>query len=88
MDLDTVTAAVRNHNESRVRAALAKHIEDLDHGAMDTLDVADIYALALNLLPPWYRPRGSVALTGGPTAAEIEAAVAKACKQVTSNPHR
>ena len=50
------------------------------------LDVEDIYALALNHLPPRYKQLGTVEITGRIPDAEIIWEIGNAIRKVRSNP--
>lgn len=53
---------IRNRNELRVIKNLPKILKEHPDTKLDTLDIQDIYALALNKLPAHYVQEGSVVL--------------------------
>jgi hypothetical protein len=79
--------AIRNKNESRVAAIMAKVFCERAGYSPDVLDVQDIYALALNMLPPRYVQRGTIVLNEPVDDRQIEECIAKAIKVVTWRPN-
>jgi hypothetical protein len=78
--------AVRNRNERRVLQSMA---ENKDIQTMDGLDgdaVKDIYAMALNRLPPRYTQSGSIVLREPVRKSAVDKAVREALDHVRLNP--
>lgn len=53
---------IRNRNEQRVLRLLPQALKECLDYSPTYLDIQDIYALALNNLPPRYRQSGSIVL--------------------------
>ena len=78
---------IRNRNELRVIKAMQEALGALAPGQTpDSLDVEDVYALALNNLPPRYTQRGSIVLNEPVTDADIVEAVHEAIATVRQRP--
>ncbi|MDR1686758.1 MAG: late competence development ComFB family protein [Desulfovibrio sp.] len=78
--------AVRNRNEQRVLKSMAAN-EDIQalsdpHGDL----IRDIYAMALNLLPPRYTQRGTIVLREPVRKNAVDEAVREALRLVLNNP--
>jgi hypothetical protein len=79
---------IRNRNEGRVCRLLEKVLTEEQAYILDPLDVQDIYALALNLLPSRYRQQGSIVLSEPVKDAHIESAIRRAMRTVLERPNR
>lgn len=77
---------VRNRNELRVVKMMDEVLEQYPEVARDVLNIQDIYALALNLLPARYTQRFSIVLNDPVTDQHVRDALQKAVKQVRANP--
>ena len=77
---------IRNRNELRVIKLLPKVLaEHLDY-TPSYLDIQDIYALALNNLPPRYKQSGSIVIRYPVTDAEIIRELREAISRVELAP--
>jgi len=79
-------SSIRNRNEIRVARLLEKLLTEEAEGPVDSLDVQDIYALALNLLPSRYRQYGTIVLSEPVKDAHIESAIRRAMRTVKERP--
>ena len=77
---------IRNRNESRVIKALSELLHQKNTLLISSKDIQDIYALALNMLPPRYAQRGTIVLRDPVTKDEISAAVQDAYAYVMERP--
>ena len=77
---------IRNRNEGRVVKALSELLQTKSTLLMSSKDVQDIYALALNMLPPRYAQRGTIVLRDPVTKEEISAVVNDAYSYVMERP--
>lgn len=77
---------IYNKNEKRVILALEKILAGIDDWEPEALDVQDIYALALNSLPPRYVQDGTIVFNEPVKRADIENAVEKAVEKVRKSP--
>lgn len=80
---------IRNRNEARV----VKHMPDILEREFadfifDSLDVEDIYALTLNLLPARYAQTGTIILQKEPSDEELVDIIREAVEKVLDNPTR
>ncbi|GFK94905.1 hypothetical protein NNJEOMEG_02753 [Fundidesulfovibrio magnetotacticus] len=78
-------SSIRNKNEGRV-ARILEEILGEEAEPLDSLDIQDIYALALNLLPARYRQQGSIVLSEPVKDAHIESAIRRAMRSVKERP--
>jgi hypothetical protein len=78
---------VYNRNEKRVRQAMDKLFAAIDNWEPEALDIQDIYALALNSLPPRYVQEGTIVFNESVRNADIEQAVRKAMDKVRKKPN-
>ncbi|WP_147820416.1 late competence development ComFB family protein [Salidesulfovibrio onnuriiensis] len=80
---------IHNRNEERVAQNIREVLEH-DYGdyIFDPLDVEDIYALSLNLLPARYTQPGTIVLLKEPSEFEIRGAIREAVGRVLDNPTR
>ena len=80
---------IRNRNERRVARfmieILSEYYEDY---IFEQLDVEDIYALTLNLLPARYVQKGTIILQDRLSDFEIKSKVREATERVLQNPTR
>ncbi len=83
---DVPLGKIRNRNELRVIQFMSEILNTLDDYSPGMMDVEDIYALTLNLLPPRYVQRGSIVLREEVTDEMIEEKVREAIEVVSSNP--
>lgn len=79
---------IRNKNEVRVARLLEKALLEDQESIPDPLDIQDIYALTLNLLPSRYRQLGSIVLSEPVKDAHIESAIRRAMRTVRERPNR
>ena len=80
-------AKIRNKNEARVARILEKVLAAEQPEIPDPLDIQDIYALALNLLPSRYRQTGTIVLSEPVKDAHIESAIRRALRTVQERPN-
>lgn len=78
---------IRNRNERRVIDAIPRILADYPGFIPNTIDLQDIYALALNSLPPRYVQQGSIVLREPVRQDEIEDAVRTAVETVRKRPN-
>jgi hypothetical protein len=78
--------AVRNRNERRVLKSMAANEEIQALDDPDGNVIRDIYAMALNLLPPRYAQSGSIVLRDPVRKNTVDHAVGEALRQVLNNP--
>ena len=80
---------IRNRNEKRVAKFIAEIIDDYyEDYIFEQLDVEDIYALTLNLLPARYVQKGTIILQDRLSDFEIKSKVREATERVLQNPTR
>jgi len=80
---------IRNRNERRVARFMAEIIDDYyDDYIFEQLDIEDIYALTLNLLPARYAQQGTIILQDRLSDFEIKSKVREAIDRVLENPTR
>jgi len=77
---------IRNKNEVRVARILEKLLAEEPDAPADSLDIQDVYALALNLLPSRYRQYGTIVLSEPVKDAHIESAIRRAIRTVKERP--
>lgn len=77
---------IANRNEQRVAACLPEVLQEFSDYEPDRVSVQDIYALALNLLPPRYRQAFSIVLREPVSEEEVREAVRQAIHRVKKNP--
>lgn len=78
---------VYNRNEKRVLQAMSRIFGAIDDWEPEALDIQDVYALALNSLPPRYVQEGTIVFNESVRNAEIEQAVRKAVEKVRKKPN-
>jgi hypothetical protein len=79
---------IRNKNEVRVARLLEITLAEDKEFTPDPLDIQDIYALTLNLLPSRYRQLGSIVLSEPVKDVHIESAIRRAMRTVRERPNR
>ena len=77
---------IRNRNESRVVKALDEFLRNKGSLLLSSKDIQDVYALALNMLPPRYAQRGTIVLRDPVTKDEIHDVVEDAYAQIMERP--
>lgn len=77
---------IYNKNEKRVVLAMEKVLARIDDWQPEGLDVQDIYALALNSLPPRYVQEGTIVFNEPVKRSDIEHAVRVAIDKVRNSP--
>ncbi len=77
---------IRNRNELRVIAHLSKILDEYPDYKPNLIDIQDIYALSLNLLPAFYTQEFSIVLKKPVDEQTVEDAVRKAVEIVMANP--
>ncbi|WP_243438357.1 late competence development ComFB family protein [Fundidesulfovibrio soli] len=77
---------IRNKNEARVAKLLAKVLSETPGYQPDPLDVQDIYALTLNLLPSRYKQFGTIVLSEPVKDSHIESAIRRSLRTVQERP--
>jgi len=84
--LDSAFEKIRNRNEQRVKKILLGMLKEFEWHQLDLLDLQDIYALSLNLLPARYTQEFSVVLKESVPDDQIKKAIRKAAMKVLNNP--
>ncbi len=77
---------VRNRNETRVIECMKEVLEEYPGFSPGMIDIQDIYALALNLLPARYTQEFSIVLREHVDRERIKQAVRQAVERVRDNP--
>lgn len=83
---DTGLHDIRNRNETRVVKALHQWLEEPDTPPLNSRQLQDVYALALNLLPARYAQRGTIVVHEPVRMDDIFKAIRTACGTVLNNP--
>ena len=83
---DTDFFDIRNRNEGRVIRVLSVFLQQKGNPLLSDKDIQDIYALALNMLPPRYAQRGTIVLRDPVTKDAIYAAVEDSYDLVMNRP--
>jgi hypothetical protein len=78
---------VYNRNEKRVVQAMERIFAAVDDWDPEALDIQDVYALALNSLPPRYVQDGTIVFNESVRNAQIEQAVRRAVDKVRQKPN-
>jgi hypothetical protein len=78
--------SIRNRNELQVIAQLPKILDEYPDFEPNILDIQDIYALSLNLLPAFYTQEFSIVLKKSINDQHICDALRKAIEIVKANP--
>ena len=80
---------ISNRNEKRVAGLVSEILDEYyENYIFDHLDIQDIYALTLNLLPARYVQRGSIILSDRLSDYEIKSKIRIATERVLDNPTR
>ncbi len=82
----TLLGTIKNKNETRVARKLSSALGEFPDYRPDPLDIQDIFALALNLLPPRYKQKGTIVLSESVQEKEIMNALRAAIQKVRANP--
>ncbi|WP_319543326.1 late competence development ComFB family protein [uncultured Pseudodesulfovibrio sp.] len=78
-----------NRNETRVAALIPELIQEYyPDFIFEDLDIQDIYALTLNLIPAGYAQTGSIVLSNRLSDFEINSKIRIAIERVLDNPTR
>ncbi|MDR2124765.1 MAG: late competence development ComFB family protein [Desulfovibrio sp.] len=77
---------VRNRNELRVLKSMAANREIQACSDPDGNRIRDIYAMALNLLPPRYTQSGTIVLREPVRKNVVDEAVREAVQRILNNP--
>lgn len=78
---------IRNRNELRVIKELPKILEEYPDYEPNIIDIQDIYALSLNLLPAFYTQEFTIVLKRTIDDQSVQDAVRQAVKIVIKNSH-
>ena len=76
-----------NKNEKRVTVAMELLLGEMEDWSPETLDIQDIYALALNRLPPRYVQDGTIVFNEPVKNEEIDRVVEEAIGIVKDSPN-
>lgn len=80
---------IRNRHENRVAEFIPEIIDEYYDGfTFNDLDIQDIYALTLNLIPAGYTQKGSIVLSDRLSGYEIKSKIRTAVERVLENPTR
>ncbi|MFP4650011.1 MAG: late competence development ComFB family protein [Desulfobacterales bacterium] len=79
-------SGIRNRNELRIINMMGEVLQSYPDVSQDVINIQDIYALALNLLPARYTQRFSIVLKEPVTDEQISDALHKAVQKVRDNP--
>lgn len=85
---DVFLGNIRNRNERRVALLLPEVLEEYPDYILDPLDIEDIYALSMNLLPARYIQPGTIVLSDTISDEEIKSKIRRAFDKVIDNPTR
>jgi hypothetical protein len=77
---------IYNKNEKRVVLAMEKYLSTMTDWEPEALDIQDIYALALNSLPPRYVQDGTIVFNEPVKRTDIEHVVKVAVNKVKNSP--
>ncbi|MFP3999554.1 MAG: late competence development ComFB family protein [Desulfosalsimonas sp.] len=77
---------IRNRNEVRVIKIMEQVLPEYPDVSRDVINIQDIYALALNMLPARYTQQFSIVLKDPVSDQQIADALHKAVQQVRDNP--
>lgn len=78
---------ISNKNEKRVIQAMEKILATISDWDPEALDIQDIYALALNSLPPRYVQEGTIVFNERVKNEEVEKVVREAIEKVRTSPN-
>ncbi|MCF8025410.1 MAG: late competence development ComFB family protein [Desulfobacteraceae bacterium] len=79
-------SGIRNRNELRVLKMMERVLDEYPGVSRDVLNIQDIYALALNLLPARYTQQFSIVLDDPVDDWQIRKALCNAVEKVRDNP--
>ncbi|MFO7860981.1 MAG: late competence development ComFB family protein [Desulfosalsimonas sp.] len=79
-------SGIRNRNEFRVIRLLPEVLEQYPEVEQNVVNIQDIYALALNLLPARYTQQFSIVLKDPVSGDEVKDALRQAIERVRDNP--
>lgn len=80
---------IKNRNERRVIELIPEILDEYyEDYIFEDLDIQDIYALALNLVPAGYAQPGSIVLSNRLSDYEIKSKIRSAVERVLDNPTR
>jgi len=78
-----------NRNERRVAELIPEILDEYyEDYIFEDLDIQDIYALSLNMLPAAYAQAGSIVLSDRVSDYELRSQIRKAVERVLDNPTR
>lgn len=77
---------IRNRNEMRVLEQLPRTLDEYPDFEPNIIDIQDIYALSLNLLPAFYTQAFSIVLKKPIDDQKVQDAIRKAIEIVRGNP--
>ncbi|MGM0453363.1 MAG: late competence development ComFB family protein [Thermodesulfobacteriota bacterium] len=77
---------IRNRNEARVLHLLPEILKEYPDFPIDILAIQDVYALALNTLPPRYTQQFSIVLREPVDDQQVRDALRGAIEKVRDNP--
>lgn len=77
---------IRNRNERRILENFTLILDEYPDFQPDIIDIQDIYALALNGLPPRYAQEGAIVLREPVPEEKIQGALHRAIEKVRDNP--
>lgn len=77
---------IRNRNEVRVIVQLPEILEEYPEIEPHIINIQDVYALTLNLLPPRYAQQMSIVLQEPVSDEQIREALRKAIEKVRDHP--
>lgn len=78
---------INNRNEIRVIQAMDSIMSEMKDWEPEALDIQDIYALALNRLPPRYVQEGTIVFNEPVRKEEVEKVVREAVRVVKESPN-
>lgn len=79
-------SAIRNRNEFRVMRHLPEILSEYPEVEQNLVNIQDIYALALNLLPARYTQQFSIVLKDPVSSDRVRDALRQAVERVRDNP--
>ncbi|WP_316896496.1 late competence development ComFB family protein [Pseudodesulfovibrio indicus] len=80
---------IRNRNESRAADLIPQILDEYyEDYIFEDLDIQDIYALTLNMIPAGYAQPGSIVLSNRLSDYEIRSQIRNAVERVLDNPTR
>jgi len=80
-------AKIRNRNEKRVASLMSELLEEFRDFRPEVMDLQDVYALALNSLPPRYVQREGIVLRESVGDDEVREVIRNAIRQVMARPN-